>query len=51
MTGQEARAKGRAAARRGSDLDAAESRFLRRYGHEHINAWLAGWSSWAAGEA
>jgi hypothetical protein len=26
------------------DLDAAETRFLRRYGHEELAAFVAGWS-------
>lgn len=47
MTTEEraAYAKGYAAAGRSSDLDAAEARYLRRNGHEHVDAWLAGWTA------
>ena len=50
MTERDAYRKGwRASARtRTGDLDAAETRFLRRYGHEFVAAFVAGWSDRAA---
>lgn len=40
------------AAGRGSDLDAAEARYLRRYGHDRnlLEAWSQGWEDRAGGE-
>lgn len=48
-TATDAYNKGWDAAGRGFDMDAAEARYLRRYGHEHAAAWVAGWSDRAAG--
>lgn len=49
-TARDAYAKGYAASRRTTtgDMDAAESRYLRRYGHTHVAAWVAGWSDHAS---
>lgn len=41
--------KGWAAAGRGTDLDAAETRYLRRNGHEHVDDWARGWEDRANG--
>lgn len=47
----QAYAKGWAAAGRGVDLDAAETRFLRRFGHLQLEAWSIAWEDRANGRA
>jgi hypothetical protein len=47
LTYNAAYSKGWAAAARTSDLDAAETRYLRRHGHEQRAAWEDGWMDYA----
>ncbi len=50
ITHDDAYRKGRAASKRTTtcDLEAAETRFLRRYGHNRLDAFVKGWIEWAA---
>lgn len=49
LTPAQAQDKGYAAAQRGTDLDAAETRFLRRYGADRLEDWTDGWNMHAVG--
>jgi hypothetical protein len=50
MTARKAYLAGWAASTRSADLDAAEGRFIRRYGEEFLNDWLDGWLDVAVGD-